>query len=408
VIRLQFDADDLLLASSRLDGSFQLWDWESGQIQRRAPSGTAAIAMFCPPDQVVSGLQLHGSMQQWDVSAELDAIEARRISRLMLQSSQTLVGHQSRVTSVAFVDENRLISGSDDFTVRHWNLKTGQSSAPAAGHSSHVRGIAVDQASDRFYSVSEDGSLREWSFNNPPDGTQLSQCGSPLFCCAISPDGRRLAMSGSGGSIWLWDRKNARIERSWVSHSSSIECVALSRSGKWLATCGWEGAVIWDPETGDRVASIPIVGVLAVAFSFDDRALFVADTEGKLGLWSVDTCEQKTCISAHLQAISALAVSPDGTLLASACRDGILKIWDATTLQALSSQAAHPETIRTVTFSPSGRQLATAGHDSLIRIWPIPENPLEEIKKRAAEWGRYPTTRPRAPRGARCLELSIY
>ena len=76
---------------------------------------------------------------------------------------QILTGHTGPVRAVAVSQEGaRAISGSDDGTVRVWNLATGQEEAALTGHTDWVRAVAVSQDGARAVSGSDDGTVRVW------------------------------------------------------------------------------------------------------------------------------------------------------------------------------------------------------------------------------------------------------
>ncbi|KIO01524.1 hypothetical protein M404DRAFT_149834, partial [Pisolithus tinctorius Marx 270] len=87
-----------------------------------------------------------------------------------------LQGHTGFVTSVAFSpDGNRIVTGSEDNTVRVWDAKSGdQIGNPLEGHTWGVTSVAFSPDGNRIVSGSQDNTVRVW------DAKSGDQIGSPL------------------------------------------------------------------------------------------------------------------------------------------------------------------------------------------------------------------------------------
>ena len=114
--------------SGRMDNSVKLWDAQSGQLVRVF----GAYATYTP-----EGTKWHGSVQD---------------------------GHTDSVTSVAFSpDGTRLVSGSDDKTVKHWDVSSGKLIRTLEGHSASVKSVTFSPDGSRVLSGGNlDGDLRLW------------------------------------------------------------------------------------------------------------------------------------------------------------------------------------------------------------------------------------------------------
>src|ERR1700760_1538399 len=89
---------------------------------------------------------------------------SRGISHSWSACENILRGHSSWVNSVAFShDGRRVVSGSDDSTVRIWNVETGSEEKMLEGHSSLVYSVAFSHDGRRVVSGSVDKTVRIWN-----------------------------------------------------------------------------------------------------------------------------------------------------------------------------------------------------------------------------------------------------
>jgi WD40 repeat protein len=78
-------------------------------------------------------------------------------------SSLTLEGHAGNVASVAFnPDGQRIVSGSDDKTVKVWDAATGEETITLKGHTGGVSSVAWSPDGTRIVSASDDKTLKVW------------------------------------------------------------------------------------------------------------------------------------------------------------------------------------------------------------------------------------------------------
>jgi WD40 repeat protein len=75
--------------------------------------------------------------------------------------AKTLKGHTDEVTALAMLPDGRAVSGSGDTTLRVWDLATGETTRTLEGHSNGVIAVAV-LADGRVVSATDDGTLRVW------------------------------------------------------------------------------------------------------------------------------------------------------------------------------------------------------------------------------------------------------
>jgi WD40 repeat protein len=80
---------------------------------------------------------------------------------------EQLKGHTQTVRGVAFTRDGRFaVSGSDDGTVRVWDVTSGTEVRSFTGHSGAVTSVTVSPSGRYVASASVDGSVKIWQFPN--------------------------------------------------------------------------------------------------------------------------------------------------------------------------------------------------------------------------------------------------
>ncbi|HLO83992.1 MAG TPA: hypothetical protein VK203_03110, partial [Nostocaceae cyanobacterium] len=80
---------------------------------------------------------------------------------------RTLEGHRFWVRAVAITpDGQSVISGSDDMTIKVWDLKSGSEKFTLTGHSSYVNAVAITPDGQSVISGSDDMTIKVWDLKS--------------------------------------------------------------------------------------------------------------------------------------------------------------------------------------------------------------------------------------------------
>ena len=310
--------------------------------------------------------------------------------------------HQSSVTALTFDPEARhLISGSEDGTVKRWDLdmvRAGQ--APVADVLQFDAGVHAVRALPGSGSLAcatggqivlvEAATLKRLS-NYFPIGIDR---------IAVSPDGRTVAAStptgeGSAGVrvITLNPEHNEEIRGfqdpslpSGESHVTGSVDLEFSQDGSLLATVSDDDrdrvVKLWEVATGRLLLNFRATGrdMVDTCFSPDGRFLAVTGADGAT-LYELGGIKVKTSLAHQSHPISAISLESRGTNLACvteprnpsgrAC-DPEVTLWDTVAGKRMNrypvTRNKPAEFCTDLTFHPNGNSLASSWTSNRILV----------------------------------------
>jgi len=167
---------------------------------------------------------------------------------------RTLTGHEAGVNSVAIApDGRRLVSGSDDKTIKVWDLFTGLLVLTMSGHQDEVihvavtsDGLCISAASGpvimgiHLERYGTDPTLRLWSLDSGREITVLGKQPS-VNMLGVTSDGR-FAVSASGdltdysdNTVRVWDLHSMKMSAKFEGEAPFDYCVLASDSSTIVA-----------------------------------------------------------------------------------------------------------------------------------------------------------------------------
>ena len=300
-----------------------------------------------------------------------------------------LSGHSDAVISAEFSsDGGRIVTASKDSTARIWDAASGESLSVLSGHADRVTAAAFSPDGRRVVTASEDQTARIWDAAMGKQLAVLSGHGEGVLGAAFSPSGLRIITASWDGTARTWDAATGRPLATLTGHDGAVLSPAFSPDGRRIVTASMDGtARTWDADTGKPLTVFSGHGpggfgggVVGAAFSPDGRRIVTAGEDKTARIWDADTGTQLAVLAGHSFVVRSAAFSPDGRRIVTASLDGTALIWGADAAGQLDMLTGHRDSVQTAAYSPDGRRIVTASMDGTARTWDAATaRPIDEI-----------------------------
>ena len=358
VVSVCFNAEGTVLASSSVDQSIKLWDVSTGNCLSTLQGYIGAVmsVAFSPDGTIASG-HADRTVRLWRAG----------------QCIKILHGHEDIVEDIAFSAKGHLLaSGSDDCTVRLWDVDTGECLQVFEGHEDIIWSIAFSHNDNVLASGSEDKTTRLWNVETGNCIKIFTGHTHTVFAVSFSHDGSTLATGSGDRTIRLWDLKTAQCFKTLTGHNHWVRSIAFHPDRLILASSsGDEMVKLWEVDTGFCMRTFQGHTGRSWTAQSDIQTSGNISNEHILNLWEVTSGQQFRILQGYTNAVRSVAFNLEQTLLVSGGDDSIIRLWDIQTGVCIRSLHGHAGHVWQVAFSPSGTLIASCAEDCTIKLWDV-------------------------------------
>jgi WD40 repeat protein len=286
-----------------------------------------------------------GKAEMGDNLVLIDASNGARLERL--------AGHSDWINALRISPDGRwMATGSDDHTVRIWDLQTKSLKHTLKGHEDEVNAVAWHPDSRMLAVTADDGRLTVWD----------TQTGQKLVTVqeGNESDGESVVFVNDGSElVWADDIGGLRRYR-WAPTAATGKPPSRSKPPASGGGGSSDGVALVVRKTR------AITTVRSIAVSESGEHIAVGTSSKKVFRCDNQTLATETSHSKHTDWVRALAISSCGIYIASGCDDGHVCFWDSSDDEKVFKESVHTDYVRVAAIIPGGagyRQKYVTGGD---------------------------------------------
>ncbi|ORX59430.1 WD40 repeat-like protein [Hesseltinella vesiculosa] len=313
------------LVSSSLDHTVRVWDLRRGICSGQLDGHTNVVRCLQLDDMRLLTGSDDGLIKQWDISAlsqaptpismesfsNFSSAQASPSSSPVVRAQDapppnycisTLDGHQAEVTAM-HADATHLVSGSNDKTMRLWDLETQTCVLTmdvmwASQHSSPTNHFSLESLKINLFEHASNyiGDLQFWNF--------------------------ALASGTVDGKIRMWDLRTGQVHRTLPGHKGAVTCLQFDEIH--LVTGSVDKTIrVWDLRTGSVFDTLNFNHPIN-SLGFDTGKIICSDNSNNIDLYN-RTSFHHSKLEGHTAPVQTLQYK--NNVLASGGHDNVVKLW---------------------------------------------------------------------------------
>ncbi|CAK7236912.1 hypothetical protein SBRCBS47491_009797 [Sporothrix bragantina] len=277
-----------------------------------------------------------------------------------------LNGHSDSIYCLQF-DEQKIITGSRDKTIRIWDMKT-LACRLIIGPPEVVRDSKLlydDEGQPTHYITT---AYHTRSSNSMPAAVSFPMHHSASILC-LQYDDRILVTGSSDSSCIVYSVKSGyRPIRRLLHHSAAV--LDLCFDDRYIITCSKDVTIcVWDRETGAMLKQLRGHSGPVNAVQMRGNTIVSCSGDFRVKLWNIETGKAIREFTGHTKGLACSQFSEDGRFVASAGNDRVIRIWDANTGECVREMKAHESLVRSLHIDSVSGRLVSASYDRDIKVF---------------------------------------
>lgn len=284
-----------------------------------------------------------------------------------IRTPKILNGHDDHVITCLQFCGNRIVSGSDDNTLKVWSAVTGKCLRTLVGHTGGVWSSQMSAEGNIIISGSTDRTLKVWDAESGLCKHTLFGHTSTVRCMHLH--GNRVVSGSRDATLRVWDITDGACLHILVGHLAAVRCVQYD--GKLVVSGAYDYMVkVWNPERQECLHTLQGHTNRVYSLQFDGVHVVSGSLDTSIRVWDAESGSLRHTLMGHQSLTSGMELK--NNILVSGNADSTVKVWDILTGQCLATLAGrnkHHSAVTCLQFN--NKFVITSSDDGTVKLWDV-------------------------------------
>lgn len=275
-------------------------------------------------------------------------------------------GHTDSVYCCQF-DEEKLITGSRDRTIRVWDMHTYKCIKVIGGPASKPVPTQGNQALD----VAATTYRNYPSLNGTPEGDAIFHVPSDYHSASIlclQYDAEIMVTGSSDNTCIVWSMATFEPLKRLHRHAAGVLDVCID--SRFIISCSKDATIcVWNRATLELIKVLEGHRGPVNAVQLRGNLLVSASGDGKSKLWDMDTLSHVRDYESRDRGLAAVEFSDDGRYVLAGGNDQVIYKYDARSADLLHTMKGHGGLVRSLFLDYSNKRVLSGSYDQGIRVY---------------------------------------
>lgn len=328
----------------------------------------------------------------FDIVADLEVLEKRWTDGEY--NTQRIYCHSETSRGVYCIqyDDQKIVSGLRDNTIKVWDRQTLKCTRTFQGHSGSV--LCLQYHDNIIISGSSDATVRVWDVNdlgNPqPINTVIQHTEAVLH---LKFNKNMMVTCSKDRTIIVWEissPKDVKVRQILVGHRAAVNVVDFDE--KYIVSASGDRSIkVWNTKTHEYVKTLNGHRRGIACLQYRDKLVVSGSSDNSIKIWDIENATCIRTLEGHEELVRCIRF--DNRRIVSGAYDGRIKVWDlkaalddGTLDSALCIKTLQMHTGRVFRLQFDEFQIVSSSHDDTIIIWDfLSPEPAEQILSKANE-----------------------